>query len=94
MASDVTGSLEGLVIDVAVPDHQRRYEWKKLWQILPAEAAGLAPSRSSRLSSMVSSSVTVGRVVEFVDVGRGSRFVENIPSFFYIRLAKSTKMAK
>jgi hypothetical protein len=43
---------------------------------------------------MVSSSVTVGRVVEFVDVGRGSRFVENIPSFFYIRLAKSTKKAK
>jgi hypothetical protein len=65
-----------------------------LCQILPAEAAGLAPLRSLRLSFMVSSSVTVGRVVEFVDVGRGLKFVENIPSFFYIRLAKSTKKAK
>ena len=82
------------MIDIAVPDRQRRYQRKKLCRILLAEAAGLVPSRYSRLSSMVSSSVTVSRVVEFVDVGRGSRFVENIPSFVYIRLAKSTKKAK
>jgi hypothetical protein len=81
------------VIDVAIPDHQRRYERKKLCQLLPAEAVGLAPSQSSRLSSMVSSSVAIGRVVELVDVDRGSRFVEDIPSS-YIRLGEVNKEGK